>query len=133
MTTKASDAHIAHPALYQINTRVWLTALARTLGDRRPLTTFRTRSWIASPASVSTWIWLLGVWQTGLAGQPSVRAQPGVAPEFPASLPDLREEDVCRVWFRHPGYHGAYGTSVVTRALARLRTTAQQTWPETPP
>ena len=35
-----------YPALYQINTRVWLTELSRNLARARPQTIFRMPSWI---------------------------------------------------------------------------------------
>ena len=38
----------AHPSLYQINTRVWLTELSRKLGKSR-WTISRTANWIAWP------------------------------------------------------------------------------------
>jgi hypothetical protein len=49
-----------HPALYQINTRVWLTDLSRSRSRRA-----MTQSSTASPAWGSTGVWLPSVWQTG--------------------------------------------------------------------
>ena len=43
-----------YPAVYQINTRVWLTELSYTLGKRATLDDIPTRRWIASRSSAST-------------------------------------------------------------------------------
>src|SRR5208283_807931 len=58
-----------YPALYQINTRVWLTELSRTSG--RPVTLDdipdAERDRLAELGF--DWIWFLSVWQTGSAAQ----------------------------------------------------------------
>ena len=50
------------------------------------------------------WIWLLSVWQTGVAGQQASRANPEWRHEFEATLPDLREEDIAGSGFAITGY-----------------------------
>ncbi|HTU02768.1 MAG TPA: hypothetical protein VMG58_13160, partial [Candidatus Sulfotelmatobacter sp.] len=64
------------PSLYQINTRVWLTELARTLG--RPATLDDTPDVeLDRLAGMGfDWVWLLSVWRTGAAGQRVSRQNP---------------------------------------------------------
>ena len=71
------------------------------------------------------WIWLLSVWQTGLAGQRISRANPEWRKEFEETLPDLREEDIAGSGFAITGYvvHSALGGDA---ALARLRKRLRQ-------
>ncbi len=114
-----------YPSLYQINTRVWLTELSRTLGRPRPWTTFPTPSWIAWPSMGFDWVWFLSVWQTGLAGQRVSRTNPEWRREFQETLPDLREEDIAGSGFAITGYtvHADLGGDA---ALARLRERLRQ-------
>jgi hypothetical protein len=71
------------------------------------------------------WIWLLSVWQTGLAGQRISRANQEWRKEFEATLPDLREEDIAGSGFAITSYvvHSVLGGDA---ALARLRKRLQQ-------
>jgi glycosidase len=66
------------------------------------------------------YVWLLSVWQTGLAGQRISRSIPELRREFEATLPDLREEDIAGSGFAITGYsvHTSLGGDA---ALARLR------------
>ena len=96
-----------YPSLYQINTRVWLTELSRTLGRTATLTTCLMRRWIAWPSWGFDWIWFLSVWQTGLAGQRVSRANAEWRREFHETLPDLREDGHRRLGFRDHRLHGA--------------------------
>jgi hypothetical protein len=63
-----------HPSLYQINTRVWLTALARSLGRPATLDDIPDAALDGLARMGFDWIWLLSVWQTGAAGQRVSRA-----------------------------------------------------------
>jgi glycosidase len=113
-----------YPALFQVNTRVWLTDLAARLG--RPVTLddvpdedldrFADRGF--------DWIWLLSVWQTGPAGQRVSRANKQWRAEFHETLPDLRDEDIAGSGFAITAYsvHPLLGGDA---ALARLRTRLQ--------
>jgi hypothetical protein len=58
-----------YPSLYQINTRVWLTALSRDLGRRATLDNIPDSELDHLAAMGFDWIWLLSVWQTGAAAQ----------------------------------------------------------------
>src|SRR5262249_5378153 len=71
-----------YPSLYQINTRVLLTDLARQLG--RPATLDDIADAYLSDLARKgfDWIWLLSVWQTGAAGQRVSRTEPNWRKEF---------------------------------------------------
>ena len=65
-----------HPSLYQINTRVWLTALARSLGRPATLDDIPDAELDGLAGMGFDWIWFLSVWQTGPAGQRVSRTNP---------------------------------------------------------
>jgi Alpha amylase, catalytic domain len=108
------------PSLHQINTRVWLTALSRTLRRPATLDDIPDAELEHVKATGFDWVWLLSVWQTGLAGQRISRANHEWRREFQETLPDLREEDIAGSGFAITGYtvHTALGSDA---ALARLR------------
>ena len=114
-----------YPSLYQINTRVWLTELARSLGRPATLDDIPDVELDRLAAMGFDWIWLLSVWQTGLAGQRISRANREWRKEFEETLPDLREEDIAGSGFAITGYvvHPALGGDA---ALARLRERLRQ-------
>src|SRR5215467_14142958 len=109
-----------HPALYQINTRVWLTERSRALGRPATLDDIADGDLDAVGRMGFDWIWLLSVWSTGPAGQRVSRENRGWRREFEETLPDLREEDIAGSGFAITGYtvHPALGGDA---ALARLR------------
>jgi hypothetical protein len=109
-----------HPSLYQVNTRVWLTALARSLGRPATLDDIPDAQLDGLLAMGFDWIWFLSVWQTGAAGQRVSRANPEWRHEFQETLPDLREDDIPGSGFAITGYdvHDQLGGDA---ALARLR------------
>ena len=109
-----------YPSLFQINTRVWLTALAGELGRPATLDDVPDAALDSLARMGFDWVWLLSVWQTGAAGRQASRSNPEWRHEFEQTLPDLREEDIAGSGFAITGY------SVHTRlggdaALARLR------------
>jgi hypothetical protein len=110
----------AQPSLYQINTRVLLTALSAPLGRPATLDDIPDAELDRIAALGFDWVWLLSVWRTGAAGQRVSRANPEWRREFEATLPDLREEDIAGSGFAITGYavHPALGGPP---ALARLR------------
>jgi len=109
-----------YPSLYQINTRVWLTELARALGRPVTLDDIPDVQLDGLAGTGFDWIWLLSVWQMGLVGQRISRANPEWRKEFEETLPDLREEDIAGSGFAITGYvvPSALGGGA---ALARLR------------
>src|SRR5271165_2344389 len=110
----------AKPALYQINTRVWLTRLAGPLGRPATLDDIPDAEVDRLAGQGFDWIWFLSVWQTGLASQQISRSNPEWRKEFKETLPDLREADIAGSGFAITGYtvHENLGGNP---ALARLR------------
>jgi len=109
-----------YPSLYQINTRVWLTELARKL-NRPVLLDDIPDAELDRIAEIGfDWVWLLSVWQTGLLAQKISRANPEWRKDFQATLPDFGEEDIAGSGFAisdytvHENLGGAW-------ALAHLR------------
>jgi hypothetical protein len=114
-----------YPALYQINTRVWLTELSRTLSKRATLDDIPDTELDRLSAMGFDWVWFLSVWQTGAAAQAISRANPGWRREFAETLPDLREEDIAGSGFAIQSYT-AHRDLGGPDALARLRKRLQQ-------
>jgi glycosidase len=109
-----------YPALFQINTRVWLTELRCTLGRPATLDDLPDAAMDRLAEQGFDWVWFLSVWQTGLAGQQVSRSHPEWRREFQETLPDLQEDDIGGSGFAITGYtvHQALGGDA---ALARLR------------
>lgn len=109
-----------YPSLYQINTRVWLTELARALGRPATLDDVPDADLDRLAEMGFDWLWFLSVWQTGPAGRNVSRSHQEWRKEFNETLPDLREEDI-------PGSGFAITRYTVSThlggdgALARLR------------
>src|SRR4051794_31692428 len=110
----------SYPALYQINTRVWLTEIAQSLGRAATLDDISDLELDRLSEMGFDWIWLLSVWKTGDAAQRISRGNQEWRHEFIATLPDLREEDIAGSGFAITGYtvHPNIGGDA---ALARLR------------
>jgi len=113
-----------YPSLYQVNTRVWLTELSRTLGRAATLDDIPDAELDRLAEMGFDWVWLLSVWQTGPAGQRVSRTNPDWRREFQETLPDLREEDIAGSGFAITGYtvHTALcGDAGLARLRERLR------------
>jgi glycosidase len=109
-----------YPSLYQINTRVWLTELARARGRQATLDDIPDADLDRMAEMGFDWVWFLSVWRTGPTGQQVSRTQPDWRHEFEETLPDLREDDIAGSGFAITGYtvHSHLGGDA---ALARLR------------
>src|SRR5262245_61592668 len=109
-----------YPTLSQINTRVRLTELGRALRRLATLDDIPDAALDRLAEQGFDWVWLLSVWQTGLAGQQVSRRNPEWRKEFQETLPDLQEDDIAGSGFAIIGYtvHEALGGDA---ALARLR------------
>jgi hypothetical protein len=107
-------------SLYQVNTRVWLTELSRSLGRAATLDDLPDGDLDGLAEAGFGWIWFLSVWNTGSAGQQISRSNRLWRREFEETLPDLREEDIAGSGFAIASYsvHPALGGDA---ALARLR------------
>jgi hypothetical protein len=115
-----SQAPPTYPALYQVNTRVWLTERSKALGRPATLDDIPDADLDGLAGMGFDWIWLLSVWRTGAAGQQASRENLGWRKEFQETLPDLREEDIAGSGFAITGYtvHPSLGGDP---ALGRLR------------
>jgi hypothetical protein len=120
----------AQPSLYQINTRVWLTGLSKSLGRPATLDDIPDAELDRLAEMGFDWIWLLSVWRTGPAVQQVSRSQPGWRKEFQETLPDLREEDIAGSGIRDHRLHGAWQSGrrrrfgPAARAAEKARATA---------
>jgi hypothetical protein len=114
-----------YPSLYQINTRVWLTDLSRSLGRPATLDDIPDGELDRLAVLGFDWIWFLSVWQTGPGAQQVSRTHPDWRREFEATLADLRDEDIAGSGFAITGYtvHQNLGGDA---ALARLRERLRQ-------
>lgn len=114
-----------YPSLYQINTRVWLTSLSKTLGRPGQLDDIPDVELDRLAGKGFDWIWLLSVWQTGPASREVSRSNPEWRREFEETLPDLKDEDIAGSGFAIRNYtvHGDLGAD---EALARLRQRLQK-------
>jgi hypothetical protein len=82
------------PSLYQINTRALVTDLSQQLGRPATLDDFPDRDLDALAKAGFNLVYLLGVWQTGAAGQAVSRSNDRWRAEFVRALPDLSEADI---------------------------------------
>src|SRR6476659_4642688 len=114
-----------NPSLYQIDTRVWLTELSRTLGRAATLDDIPDAELDRLAELGFDWVWLLSVWQTGLAAQQVSRSNPQWRREFQETLPDLREEDIPGSGFAIAGYT-VHANLCGDAARARLRERLQK-------
>jgi glycosidase len=111
-------------SLYQVNTRVWLTALSRDLGRTATLDDIPDSELDRFARLGFDWVWMLSVWQTGLVGQRASRSSPVWRREFEETLPDLQEEDIGGSGFAITGYSAnpsLGGDAALTRLRSRLR------------
>ncbi|MCS6925976.1 MAG: alpha-amylase family glycosyl hydrolase [Candidatus Binatia bacterium] len=93
-----------YPAVYQINTRVWLTHLSRARGYPVTLGDIPESELDAFARYGFEWIWLMGVWQTGPVGREISRTHAEWRREFVQTLPDLTDADICGSCFAVTGY-----------------------------
>lgn len=114
-----------NPSLYQVNTRVWLTALSGSLGRRATLDDIPDAKLDEWKRMGFDWIWMLGVWRTGSAGQEISRRNPEWRSGFEAALPDVQEEDIGGSCFAISSYNVADELGG-NEALERLRERLQQ-------
>jgi hypothetical protein len=115
---------VRYPALFQINTRVWLTEIAQRLGRPASLDDIADAELEALSRKGFDWVWLLSVWQTGPQAQQVSRSNAEWRKEFRDTLPDLREEDIAGSGFAITGYtvHANLGgDAALARLLERLR------------
>jgi len=121
---------LRYPALYQINTRVWLTELSRVLGRSATLDDVPDAELDRLAELGFDWIWLLSVWQTGPAAQAISRANTEWRREFADTLPDLSDDDIAGSGFAiqsytvHRDLGGRRGARAIAATPAATRTEA---------
>jgi len=114
-----------YPLLYQVNTRVWMTQLARSLGLPATLDDIPDADLDRIADWGFDWIWLLSVWTTGAAGRRISRVNREWRTEFEHTLADLSEDDIAGSGFAITGYTvhaGLGGDAALARLRDRLRT-----------
>jgi len=111
---------VKHPLLYQVNTRVFLQERGVSLGRPATLDDVPDAFLDDVAARGFSWIWFLGVWQTGPVGREISLSDPKLREECRRELPDLRDDDITGSPFAIRAYetHRDFGGD---RALARLR------------
>ena len=109
-----------YPSLYQVNTRVWLTALSRDLGRRATLDDIPDIALDQLKDLGFDWLWFLSVWRTGELGQKISRGHAEWQLDFEKTLADLQEQDIAGSGFAIADYnvHPEIGGN---KALKRLR------------
>ena len=63
--SRSQPAEPTYPSLYQINTRVWLTELSRSIGRAATLDDIPDAELDRIAGMGLDWVWFLSVWQTG--------------------------------------------------------------------
>lgn len=113
-----------YPSLYEINTRVRLTELSRSLDRPATLDDIPDGELDRVVELGFDWIWLLSVWSTGPAGKRISRSRPEWRREFEETLPDLQDDDIAGSGFAITSYTvnpGLGGEAALGRLRARLR------------
>jgi len=82
-----------YPALYEINTWVWLSDLRQKYGKKLDLSSVPSAEWDAIAAYGFDGVWLMGVWERSPAGIAIANRNPGLLADFRKALPDFRPED----------------------------------------
>jgi glycosidase len=113
-------AHPRYPALFQVNTRVYLAEIAEIIGRPATLDDIPDGYLDAFARDGFDLVWLLGVWQTGEAARHVSASNPGWRDEYHRVLPDFRETDVCGSCFAVRDYH-VHADFGGDAALGRLR------------
>ncbi len=83
-----------NPILYQLNTRIVLGELGRSLGRPATLNDLSDALLDQIAARGFSWVWPFGVWQTGAAGREISRTRLPLREGYAHDLPAFREEDV---------------------------------------
>jgi glycosidase len=109
-----------YPLLFQVNTRVRLSELARALGRSATLDDVTDAELDALAQQGFDVVWFLGVWQTGEAARQVSATNPDLLAEYARVLPDFTAADITGSPFAVRDYrvHSDFGGDA---ALARLR------------
>jgi hypothetical protein len=82
-----------YPTLYEINTWVWLSDLAKKFGTFVDLSSVPATEWDAIAAFGFDAVWLMGVWERSPAGIAIANKNANLLADFRRALPGFRSED----------------------------------------
>ncbi len=114
-----------HPAIYEINTWVWLNELSRKHGAVITLASVPEEEWNALAALGIDAVWLMGVWERSPAGIRIAMQNEGLMASFRQALPDFSAADnvgspyCVRRYEVDPALGGAAGLAAARARLAR--------------
>jgi glycosidase len=86
-------AWLRNPALYEINTWIWLSELTARNGRRIDLGSVPAAEWDRLTAFGVNAVWLMGVWERSPAARAIANQNQNLLHEFQRALPDFRPED----------------------------------------
>jgi Alpha amylase, catalytic domain len=81
------------PSIYEINTRVWLSALSESSQRPVDLSTVPPEEWDAIAAYGFDAVWLMGVWERSAAGRAIATQNQSLVEDLRRALPDFVAED----------------------------------------
>jgi glycosidase len=108
-----------YPALYQINTRVWLREVSDSNGRAATLADIPDNSLDRIASLGFDYVWFLGLWQTGPAGRQVALDRPDWQQAYRKILPDFTQDDVVSSPFAVVSYtlNRAFGDGTVLDEL----------------
>ena len=113
------------PAIYEINTWVWLSAIGARIGHGVDLSSVPAAEWDAIAKFGFEAVWLMGVWERSAACIAISNQNQVLLDDFHHALPDFRPEDnvgsaySVRRYVVDPHLGGAEGLAAARRELAR--------------
>jgi Alpha amylase, catalytic domain len=114
-----------HPAIYEINTWVWLSAISAKIGHGVDLSSVPAAQWDGIAKFGFEAVWLMGVWERSPACIAISNQDQVLLDDFRRALPDFRPEDnvgsaySVRRYVVDPHLGGAEGLAAARRELAR--------------
>src|SRR5262245_52774445 len=114
-----------HPAIYEINTWVWLSSIGIKIGRSIDLSSVPAAEWDAIATFGFEAVWLMGVWERSPASRAIANHNQILLDDFRRALPDFRPEDnvgsaySVRRYTVDPHLGGAAGLATARHELAR--------------
>ena len=115
-----------HPAVYEINTWVWLNTLSRRTGRAVGLADVPEAELARVAEHGFDGVWLMGVWERSPGARDVARTLPGLREEYRRALPDATLEDVVGSPYAvgayrvDPALGGDAGLAALRQRLERL-------------